>query len=350
VVEEHPYPHLHTPLSSPSPITLPLHHTIPDNMSEDIISPPTLSPPTVEQLQQQITQLQSYIISLHPHLTNQSQSKGIKVAPPDSFDGTQSKTDSFLSQLGLYFSGRKKEFQDDQDKIIFALSYMKGGTAGPWAAEVVRQYQDSPEPLYPDWNTFLQEFKAAFGDPDPGSTARFKMDQLKQGSHSVEEYVAKFKELASQTKYNDAAHIEKFEKGLNSALVDKIYSLPEMPDTLTGWITWATKLDRQWRQREARKKALGPPTPQKPFRSQPLPVKTPQVSREPAVVPMEIDSGKKRLGPMVCYKCRKPGHIARNCQSSVDISTMDYEAIKALVMEDLKNEQPRTYTISKEGF
>ena len=109
-------------------------------MSEEPISLPAISPPTVEQLQWQIAQLQSYLIALHPYLNSQSQSKGIKVALPDSFDGTQSKIDSFLSQLGLYFSGKKKEFQDDQDKIIFALSYMKGGTAGPWAAEVVRQY------------------------------------------------------------------------------------------------------------------------------------------------------------------------------------------------------------------
>src|SRR3954452_25163544 len=97
----------------------------------------------------------------------------------------------------------------------------------------------------------MKDLLVAFGDPDPSSTARFKMDQLKQGNHSAEEYVASFKALTSKTKYNDAAHVEKFEKGLNPALVDKIYSLPEMPVTLVQWITWATKLDRQWSQREA---------------------------------------------------------------------------------------------------
>ena len=62
------------------------------------------------------------------------------------------------------------------------------------------------------------------------------MDQLKQGNHSAEEYVASFKALTFKTKYNDAAHVEKFEKGLNPASVDKIYSLPEMPVTLAQWI------------------------------------------------------------------------------------------------------------------
>jgi hypothetical protein len=309
-----------------------------DNMSEQPI------PPTIQQLQQQVAELQAYLSSLQHQNQIQPPLKGIKVAPPDTFDGIQSQTDSFLSQLALYFTGKRRDFQDDQDKIIFALSYMKGGTAGPWAAEIVRQYQVGT-PVYESWESFREDLLAAFGDPDPASTARFKMDQLKQGNHPVEEYVASFKALTSKTKYNDAAHVEKFERGLNSALVDKIYSLPEMPTTLAGWMAWATKLDRQWRQREARKKTVGsPPTPRQ-FKPITPPSRTPQAAKEPDVVPMEIDSGRKRIGPLICYKCRKPGHIARNCQSPVDIRVMDYEAIKALVKEDLKNQESQ-----KEGF
>ena len=92
----------------------------------------------VEQLQQQIAEMQAYLSSLQPQTQTQPPSKEIKIAPSDVFDGIQSQTDSFLSQLALYFTGKRGDFQNDQDKIIFALSYMKGGTAGPWAAEIVR--------------------------------------------------------------------------------------------------------------------------------------------------------------------------------------------------------------------
>ena len=83
------------------------------------------------------------------------------------------------------------------------------------------------------------------------------MIQLRQGNHSADKYVASFKELKDDTRYNTAALIEKFEQGLNPVLADKIYPLPEMPTTLNSWISWAIKLNRQWRQREANKKLLG---------------------------------------------------------------------------------------------
>ena len=44
---------------------------------------------------------------------------------------------------------------------------------------------------------------------------------------------------------------------------------------------------------------------------------------------MEIDSNRKRSGPKVCYRCRQPGHFAKDCQSSHDINAMDYDTLKA---------------------
>jgi len=173
------------------------------------------------------------------------------------------------------------------------------------------------------------------------------MNQLKQGSHSADEYVASFRELKDDTLYNNAALIERFEQGLNSALVDKIYALPEMPTTLDGWITWAIKLDRRRRQREANKKSFGlffkpnstPPKPKLPL-AQPMqsPAQATQSVKQSDVVPMEVDSGWKSVRPLICFKCRKPGHKANECGSNVNINSMDYDALKAHMKEELQKE------------
>jgi hypothetical protein len=177
------------------------------------------------------------------------ESSGLKVASPDVFDGTVSKSSAFLNQLSLYFKGKKITSNDD--KITITLSYMKGGTVGPWVKDMTERLVTDEEL---SWATFIKEFKGSSGDPNPAGTARRKMDLLKQGTHTADEYVASFNELKKDTGYNDAALVDKFEKGLNSVLVDKIYSLPDMPTTLKDWIKWTTKLDRQWRQKDAQKK------------------------------------------------------------------------------------------------
>lgn len=311
-------------------------------------NPPTTNIPlTMEQLQDQIQVLQQTLNNLT--IQPRSSPRGLKVAPPDTFDGTLSTTETFLSQLALYFEGKKHELQADSDKITFALSYMKGGTAGPWAKRKVKEFVTSPSAIQ-TWEEFAEEFFSVFGDPDLAGTAREKMEHLKQGSQTAEEYVAKFREIKDDTGYNDAALVDRFEKGLNSALVDKIYALPEMPNTLNHWIEWATKLDRQWRKREVRKKAvatsavskqLKPLTPANIISSKPSTV--PQL---PQVVPMEVDAGKKNFKSIVCYKCRKTGHIARNCTSTVNINSMDFEALKTYMKEEIAKEE----TSQVEGF
>ncbi|KZP01443.1 hypothetical protein CALVIDRAFT_523864 [Calocera viscosa TUFC12733] len=142
------------------------------------------------------------------------------IATPDVFDGEKGRAQIFLSQVALYVQARPQEFPTEQQAILFALSYMKGRKAGESASRVIQWQQEHNAPFFTSWE--------AFADPDPSTSARLKMDLLIQGSRLVDEYIAEFKELAG---YNGTAHVEKFQQGLHRAIVDKIYSLADMPTT-----------------------------------------------------------------------------------------------------------------------
>src|SRR6202795_4915332 len=61
-----------------------------------------------------------------------------KVATPKTFDSDRSKGRAFLTSCQLYFTLRKSEFQDDEEKIRWILSYMKSGRTAVFAQRLLR--------------------------------------------------------------------------------------------------------------------------------------------------------------------------------------------------------------------
>lgn len=274
----------------------------------------------------------------------------LKVAVPDTFNGNSAKAQEFLNSVNLYFFGRRG--LTDEQKVTFALSYMKGGTAGPWANRMLKLYVKGSNPT---WDNFLSEFRAAFMDIDPKGTAQHKLSMLKQGNNIAEVFVASFKELMDESCFGEQALIHFFERGLSETLVTTIYSVKPHPSTLTEWMEAALLFDKLSRQLHDRHRGIAakhtasssiaklPSSHHHPFKKQSDPPKPPAAvpSSSSDVVPMEVDSSKKSFNPKRCYKCHKVGHFARDCKS-VDISAMDYDEIKAFFRREIQKEDAAT--------
>ncbi|GBE80322.1 hypothetical protein SCP_0300370 [Sparassis crispa] len=100
---------------------------------------------------------------------------------------------------------------------------------------------------YGDWKEFITDVNKAFGDENIEETACTLLHNIKQGTRTVDDYIAEFQSLESKAKLEDAGNIEYFKWGLNNPLRQRIYGMESMPKTLDKWYKYASQFDNQWR-------------------------------------------------------------------------------------------------------
>lgn len=145
----------------------------------------------------------------------------IKVAKPDDYNGNPDNVNKFIHQCNLYLATQPPLSQKQQ--ILFALSYMRSGSAYHWAYQQVEQLIQTQFALV-TWRTFQQEIRKAFGDTDRVATARLELQLVRQGSSTVDDYNICFSQYSTLSGFGDAALIEMYKKGLNMSVVNKIYN------------------------------------------------------------------------------------------------------------------------------
>lgn len=183
---------------------------------------------------------------------------------PDSYDGSDpKKLTQFLLQLSIYFQTHPRKFPDDQAKILFAISYLKGN-ALDWFGPGMTEMEESG--ISPDWydsyGDFARELRDNFGEHDPTGTAESKLSALRmKDSQRFTEYLVKFNQLAIQTGWSEDALRFRLYDGLPDRLKDEISRFGK-PATLTELRTCIRTLDsRHWeRQAEKRRNNPNPPT------------------------------------------------------------------------------------------
>jgi Retrotransposon gag protein/Zinc knuckle len=167
-------------------------------------------------------------------------------SPPNIFDGTRDKVDSFLQAFGLYRAINHQHImmRELYNQIMMMLSYMKGPKIDDWVWEkatlletAVTNRTANPNDEHV-WNTFIEEFTKAFTDTTRREQATLDLINIQMKGEDLDTYISTFHHLRERAGWEPDTQgtILMFQQGLKWPLAMAIVEwMHPCPQTLQGW-------------------------------------------------------------------------------------------------------------------
>ncbi|QRW23760.1 Retrotransposable element Tf2 protein [Rhizoctonia solani] len=240
----------------------------------------------------------------------------VKVDHPDAYTGKiGSEAKQWLTRMLAWTRLNARMFPMDQEVLSFLLMNMKD-SAGAWAHPHLDQL-GSHRAIIQTVKGFKLEFLAAFGDPDATRAAERKITTLTQ-SGTCADYITKFRTLAMELDWNDAALQGQFARGLHWEVSRQIATRKHRPRTLLELQNAALVIDNALQE----ERASHPPRDNKSSK-QPNPARgtstgqsstgLKKLSDDPNFVSEEERNRRRAAG--ACIKCGKMGHKFAECRT-----------------------------------
>ncbi|KAK3570605.1 hypothetical protein QTP86_023662 [Hemibagrus guttatus] len=229
-----------------------------------------------------------------------------RLALPDKYDGAADHCRGFLRQCEVLFSHQPEMYREDGNRCAFLLSLLTG-KALEWASAV----WDADPLIRSSSSYFAGMIREVFQYPAGRKDISLQLMELRQGSDSVADYAIKFRTLAAQSGWNEAALWAVFHGGLNPALQTEL-ACHEEATSLMQFVATAIRLDNLLCQHQA---GAHPPVSARPRVHADVPR-----PREEVPEPMQLGRSRlaeqehRRRGHMrLCYYCGASGHMIHLC-------------------------------------
>ena len=128
-----------------------------------------------------------------------------KLSCPPDFSRECHNSHAFLNSCSLYICLAPEQFHNEQEKILRALTFFKGGCATKWSKNVFCQETDTGVFPIQTWGNFKQQFQVHFF---PVNVEADMINALEgasyhQGSRTVDDYLDNFQALVFNAGYTD---------------------------------------------------------------------------------------------------------------------------------------------------
>src|SRR6267142_2259860 len=152
---------------------------------------------------------------------------------PQIFTGNCAKAQDFLDEVLGYFRANRgvAGFESPMRKVSITLTMIKGSEVAGWERDMGR-WIDALDPAVDDiklvWEQFQTEFMEQITDSQQQQRARLDLDNCRMKSPEIDQYIAKFKDLARLAGYtvgNEETN-NFFLKGLSQSILEDVMKPP----------------------------------------------------------------------------------------------------------------------------
>jgi len=189
--------------------------------------------------------------------------------PPDRFDGDRARTCRFLTQFRQFMlmNDGATIAQNDIKKCTYFLSLMGGPQVDGWS-EMKYDWLDAikkdPHQLmgHSPWEVMMHDFLGAFTNHAEREQAQNALKQLKMKEGKIDEYVARFEQLAHHAgiDLDDPSNMRTFAQGLPGPLVETVLRQDD-PQNYVQWREAAQRHQRIWLKIQMHKGSYGSTQP-----------------------------------------------------------------------------------------
>jgi len=246
----------------------------PDETEQEPLEDHPQIPEELEDLARQSTEvsdeepnLARAIMLLTKEFRSRDKPKKAKAKEPDTFDGTDSrKLNNFILLCNLYFRNSTSYDDDDEAKVNFALSYLRG-TALEYFEPSILDSDEVPDWI-DNWSAFVRTLRTQFGPIDPTGEAEAGIDYLKMyDNQRIVKYNVEFNRLAIRTGWDDSVLRHRYYSGLAERIKD-VMGQQGKPSTLEDMKTLAHSIDsRHWERLREKSRSSKSKSDEKPDRS-----------------------------------------------------------------------------------
>jgi hypothetical protein len=252
---------------------------------------------------------------------------------PEVFDGTRSKTEGFLQEWNIYYglNWGADVITTPFTRAMLFLSFIKGPNTQEWVTAQIEWLGDQlaggaqvhNEYL---WQTIIDRFKDAFTDTMSVEKAKQAIKEIRMKDGDLDGYIAKFKQLARIAGHdlNAKGTWTMFAEGLPKMLhYNMISQGGRCPNSWQEWTEGAVEQQQKWLYLQTFFNGKVPQKKQGPNQNWHQGQGTGSAKNSNA---MDLTPGHIRVrGALTdeerdklratgsCFRCRKQGHMSRNC-------------------------------------